>query len=128
MKTCKNCIHNETVKTSSCSFCLCSMAFEMKEKWRHHPEIKCDFFKDKNLFVSANKCSNWISVKERLPDKEFSEYKKKYNDSYMEVIVMVWDGETSTVLLYDGKNFCDYNENICDVTHWMPMPEPPMKN
>ena len=51
MKTCENCIHNETVKTSSSSFCLCSLSFEIKERRRHNPEVECKFFKDRNYFV-----------------------------------------------------------------------------
>ncbi len=49
------------------------------------------------------------------------------------VPVLVWDGEYMTVAIpFGNKNWLVYNSygfnedgEIYDVTHWMPLPEPP---
>ena len=59
----------------------------------------------------------WISVDERLPEE-------------MKVLAVVY-GEVLQVFFSSGKFYYDYNpyaripENICPVSHWMPLPEPP---
>ena len=72
----------------------------------------------------------WISVEERLPDKE-----GKY-------LVTVYDGITPDVLYFykrypycnsgirtDRPVWCGYDDygdfEVKSVTHWMPLPEPP---
>lgn len=51
MKTCKDCIHYEVMKTESSSYCLCSKAFEMSERRRHDSTIECEHFKDKSKII-----------------------------------------------------------------------------
>lgn len=62
----------------------------------------------------------WISVKDRLSDEP------------MEYIVMVKGAATPTTLLYDdnGDWFEEYYGERIDynVTHWMPLPEPPKED
>ena len=75
----------------------------------------------------------WISVEERLPDKE-----GKY-------LVTVYDGITPDVLYFykrypycnsgirtDRPVWCGYDDygdfEVKSVTHWMPLPEPPEVN
>lgn len=54
----------------------------------------------------------WISVKERLPERNTA------------VIVAVDDGHVfQTLYAYDGWDL--WEGCTCNVTHWMPLPEPP---
>lgn len=60
----------------------------------------------------------WISVKDRLPKGECIAYSRKYGEMMMGYI-----GETDES---DTRYCCDSNtEWLGDVTHWMPLPEPP---
>jgi hypothetical protein len=63
---------------------------------------------------------NWISVKDYLPKKDY----------LLEVICTLKD-ETVFPLTWRGSKFCFYDGNYTDlteeVTHWMPLPEPPKK-
>ncbi len=59
----------------------------------------------------------WISVKDRLPEE---------NNTFSEFIVIVRGAKRPTVLEYQGHEWwVDENGNYYDVTHWMPLPEPP---
>ena len=60
----------------------------------------------------------WISVKDRLPEGECIAYSSKFGEMMMGFI-----GETDES---DTSYCCDSNtEWLGDVTHWMPLPEPP---
>ena len=84
----------------------------------------------KTVYAAESLREQWISVDERLPDKE-----GKY-------LVTVYDGITPNVLYFykrypycnrgirtdrpvwcDCDNYVDFEED--SVTHWMPLPEPP---
>lgn len=59
----------------------------------------------------------WIPVTERLPEKDLED-------------VLVYDGFSGCFVSFtrttrDGKKYFVVGGN--DVTHWMPMPEPPME-
>lgn len=58
---------------------------------------------------------NWISVKERLPQDEES--------------VLVWGCGFIEIGWYDASDKCwctdDFDYDDDQVTHWMPLPEPP---
>lgn len=62
----------------------------------------------------------WISVKDRLPENRIIEVicvRKTKTDSYYS-IPLTWRG--------DGFYFfLDKYNLISDITHWMPLPEPP---
>jgi len=68
---------------------------------------------------------NWISVKERLPEtnQEVLVFCYGYN---IEQVLTIWDGKSS---FWDkGNSFMKGNGcpiGLIDVTHWMPLPEPP---
>ena len=56
----------------------------------------------------------WIKITDRLPKKE---------DYYL-----IWDGEYLDYARYDVERNQWHDEEITiyeDVTHWMPLPEPP---
>ena len=71
------------------------------------------------------KQTGWISVKDRLPDQELLEYWKRYSQRSVEVLVMIEGASHSTTLTWDGNRFSDDCHNEYEVTHWMPLPEPP---
>ena len=58
----------------------------------------------------------WIPVSERLPDEEH------------ESVVLAYSGDVDTAIV-SGDTFLEYDKyegwEICNVTHWMPLPEAP---
>lgn len=67
----------------------------------------------------------WMSVDERLPitEKEAMEY-YEINSEFPQFIVKIDVGVTATVLEFNGKDWFDGYATY-NVTHWMPLPEPP---
>lgn len=63
----------------------------------------------------TEKENRWISVKDRLPEEE-GKYLICCSDGYQTTA----EYENKTWLVYTGRY-----EEIEDVTHWMPLPEPP---
>lgn len=67
--------------------------------------------------------NNWISVKDELPSTEACGV-----ESVM-VLVCTVDDIVTTAFMKDIKNSRSWTDaqRICefDVTHWMPLPEPP---
>lgn len=74
----------------------------------------------KNL---QSKTTSWISVEERLPDKELEEYHEKYGLFPFRVLVVIEGAVLSTSLIYDGEDFLDEDGEPYRVVKWMPMPE-----
>lgn len=63
----------------------------------------------------------WISVKDRLPDEgklvlTFNAEQKGYDDYCLDYVILINTEPTGYIWA------CDLNY---DVTHWMPLPEPP---
>jgi len=71
----------------------------------------------------------WISTKDRLPEKEYKEFKKKYPDDDFEVIVQIVGAELATTLIWDGESFRDNRDDayygVYEVAYWMPFPKVP---
>ena len=87
------------------------------------PECMIDF---KAWLSGEEKQTGWISVEDRLPDQELLlEYWKRYSQRSVEVLVMIEGASHSTTLTWDGNRFSDDCHNEYEVTHWMPLPEPP---
>ena len=64
--------------------------------------------------TSDKKTSEWISVEEQLPDKR------------MDVLIFTWDCDTYIAdYIPSVKQWWVENDLRSDVSHWMPMPEPP---
>ena len=64
----------------------------------------------------------WISVKERMPDKEGDYLVRKVHsysdkDGYSKIDVCIYCRMRDPEWIGCG--------NLCEVTHWMPLPEPP---
>ena len=71
----------------------------------------------------------WIPVTERLPDKEFWEHQKQFEDEDLEVQVMIKGAKRTTTLLYnaEGEFYEIHDDGVTFyvVTHWAPLMEPP---
>ena len=64
-------------------------------------------------------------MSERLPDKWY-ETDEEYFGEPIEFIVLIEGAECATVLCFDGDYFFNQQTEECyEVSHWMPMPEPP---
>lgn len=67
----------------------------------------------------------WIPATERLPEK-WQETNEAWFGEYIEFIVLIAGAECATTLCFDGTNFFEMTTGgIYDVSHWMPLPEPP---
>ena len=70
---------------------------------------------------------HWISVKVRKPEIKHSEDNMQYSDA-----VLVTNGEYRTSACWMHNKWAgwygwyDGDDELGDITHWMPMPEPPM--
>jgi hypothetical protein len=72
--------------------------------------------------------NNWISVKERLPEKDLSVLVYAPHNEFLER--KFWVAEL--VENIDNNKYWDYTDgeymlSFEDVTHWQPLPEPPKK-
>lgn len=89
---------------------------ELLENMRRHKQHSVPFEYIKSLTpVRVASVPKWISVKERLPE--------------VEADILAYIGEGSFVvcwMTHDGYWQCPaYLMDKDDVTHWMPLPEPP---
>ena len=83
-------------------------AKKLISKW---PKWKLDF---KLTKYGGRKMNNWISVKDEMPTENFKNYLCFRPDSTM---------DTRRVQMLKQGEF----DSIYEVTHWMPLPEPPQK-
>ena len=96
----------------------------------------CSDFKNKADVVPVE----WISVKDRLPDKNgkclCAEYSKAFNRHFIEVLGFAKDLHKVDEFEFKNKKgksgFYDYDSEwgyteYENVTHWMPLPELPEK-
>ena len=75
---------------------------------------------DKIMKIASSRSmeSQWIDVKERLPENEDTVLISNINTQSL----------TTTAIHIDGKFFMLELQQIADeVTHWMPLPQPPTK-
>lgn len=82
-----------------------------------------------HLLANGVTVQQWIPVTERLPDKEFWEHQKRFEDEDLEVQVMIKGALRPTTLLYNAEG--EFYEQHSDgqtfylVTHWAPLMDPP---
>lgn len=74
----------------------------------------------------------WISVKDRLPELELAEAKANDID-ILRCLAFIknrraQNGAYVGQAWFDGEYFIDSDCIILDVTHWMPLPEPPKED
>lgn len=75
-----------------------------------------------HLIESGVTIEEWISVTERLPSEEDLER------SPFHTFLVISSGEVKEAVYNDlGKYFAKHCGRLYGVTHWKPMPEPPIK-
>lgn len=67
--------------------------------------------------------SEWISVKDRLPDKE-DLFLISYGES-REITIGLWNFRNNR---FEETEIEWFGYEITGVTHWMPLPEPPKES
>ncbi len=77
------------------------------EDCRQNCDIPC-WKVDHGLLVEPPR---WINVDDRLPDDDDS--------------CLVWNGNHIFVAIYWGDGEWMFDSYACEITHWMPLPEPP---
>ena len=67
----------------------------------------------------------WIPVSERLPAEWWHKGDDMHAEGPMEFIVFIEGALVPTVMYFNGESFIDWYGISYNVTHWMPLPEPP---
>jgi hypothetical protein len=84
--------------------------------------------------TDTNVGSKWISVEDRLPEKEFEEFTEQMDWDVYPCLCAAKNHVSGiryvAKLFYDGSNFVDdeFVRYTSSVTHWMPLPEPPKED
>ena len=68
----------------------------------------------------------WISVKDRIPNDEIPvlvTYKSFVNDELLSDMIAA--KSKGKWYWWDGTPLCISDEVLVEITHWMPLPEPP---
>lgn len=66
--------------------------------------------------------NEWISVKERLPEKSCEYFVFTKSEQYM---VLEYSSEHKKFNAFDGQSKRVVQDCAIEVSHWMPLPEPP---
>lgn len=98
---------------------------ERSDRFEYYPDMKQDelgrCYKALDLAITALRAQiepGWIKVSDRLPDYE--------SDKDRQTSYLVYYPNDQEVCYYRKNRFVDsYGETVDDVTHWMPLPEPP---
>lgn len=83
------------------------------------------------LIANGVTVQEWISVDDRLPIEEAKAHEQEWPGEYCEFLVMIEKGSLPTTLYYDLEENEWFRINTAlkretyEVTHWMPLPEPP---
>ena len=82
--------------------------------------------KDKEFFVSVDLSNEqpWCPGS-ACPSAKYVESHFQQFGEYPEFIVMIAGGIFPTTLFFDGEGWFDEANEYYNVTHWMPLPEPP---
>ena len=75
---------------------------------------KCD---TKDILSCIGTVNRWIPCSERLPEK-YTEV-LAYSPFWGKIVVALWNGE------YWLEQWTDDDLQSSEITHWMPLPEPP---
>ena len=84
-----------------------------------------------HLIANSVTVQEWISVNDRLPIEEAKAHEHEWPGEYCEFLVMIEKGSLPTTLYYDLEENEWFRINTAseretyEVTHWMPLPEPP---
>jgi uncharacterized low-complexity protein len=85
-------------------------------------EAKCDFYPEKRKAETQPKCGEWISVKDRLPPDQGKKVLVANGHGYISVFAL-WKKEYGNKWTWIDEQ--GHFKHTNDITHWMPLPEPP---
>lgn len=91
-----------------------------------HVELLADY-----LLEHCQLLPNWTPVAERLPFEEYDTYKERWKDDEDPgFLVMIKNAVLPYHLYFDGVKWYEDrgSKYEYEVTHWMPLPEPPAKD
>lgn len=74
---------------------------------------------------TSDESKRWIPVTERLPDVWQHPGDDEHIGEPIDFIVFIDGALIPTTLWFNGESFFDESGYLYNVTHWMPMPEPP---
>ena len=82
----------------------------------------------KEIAALREKVPQWISVEDRMPDTVPCDAGTEYSEA-----VVIWtNGNKAMIAVWDGIDWicpCDFWEAWGEeITHWMPLPEPPKED
>lgn len=80
---------------------------------------------ERQAWLHDQERNRWIPVTERLPDVWRHHGDDEHIGEPLDFIVFIRGALVPTTLWFNGNLFCDGDGNFYDVTHWMPLPEPP---
>ena len=83
-------------------------------------EAFCNFYPEKRKAAAQPKFGEWISVEDRLPDTRHAMLVCTRNRNNVPKIAMAY--------FENGFGWCGSGGRWNNVTHWMPLPEPPKEN
>ena len=92
---------------------------------------QADYLFAKKLFEDGYRKQEWISVDERLPDKELTEFRNGNKNVLYPCLAFVKHSFLNKGYInkvwYTGSQFVEQNtDDVSEaVTHWMPLPEAP---
>ena len=98
------------------------------DKWWWEEKIKMIV---DHLIANSVTVQKWISVNDRLPIEEAKAHEQEWPGEYCEFLVMIEKGSLPTTLYYDLEEnewfriSTALERETYEVTHWMPLPQPP---
>lgn len=83
------------------------------------------------LVEDAPTVSGWVSVKDRMPEERHGRFEGEMESDFV-LCCAKSEEETFIDMGYtvNGEWECEsgYPKDYCEVTHWMPLPEPPKED
>ena len=124
--TCRDCPYAGRFSAKFCDSELHIDALKIIKRQQAEIERLQDRLEEKQ--ATSDKTSEWISVKDRLPEfteEEMARYSFFGDTFFPEFNVMILGATQATTLYFDGERWYDEEAHCYCVTHWQPMPQPP---